>query len=104
MKKPAAKKRRQEIRRHEPTKKPLAKFPGRLVLLGAGKMGFAMLEGWLARGLDPRKVIVLDPQPAKAVKALTRRGLKLNPKDTERGHRHRRRGQAADRGRRHADA
>ena len=58
----------------------LAKFPGRLVLLGAGKMGVAMLEGWLARGLDPRKVIVLEPKPAKAVKALTRRGLKLNPK------------------------
>ena len=62
------------------SKKPLAKFPGRLVLLGAGKMGFAMLEGWLARGLDPRKVIVLEPQPGKAVKALVRRGLKLNPK------------------------
>jgi pyrroline-5-carboxylate reductase len=64
-------------------KKPLAKFPGRLVLLGAGKMGFAMLEGWLARGLDPRKVIVIEPQPAKAVKALVRRGLKLNPKSSK---------------------
>jgi len=63
------------------TTKPLAKFPGRLVLLGAGKMGEAMLEGWLARGLDPRKLTVLDLQPGKAVKALTRRGLKLNPKD-----------------------
>ena len=64
-------------------KKPLAKFPGRLVLLGAGKMGFAMLEGWLARGLDPRKVTVLEPQPAKTVKALVRRGLKLNPKSSK---------------------
>jgi pyrroline-5-carboxylate reductase len=63
-----------------PTKKPLGKFPGRLVLLGAGKMGSAMLEGWLARGLDPKKLIVLEPQPAKSMKALTRRGLKLNPK------------------------
>ena len=62
------------------SKKPLAKFPGRLVLLGAGKMGFALLEGWLTRGLDPRKVTVIEPQPAKAVKALVRRGLKLNPK------------------------
>ncbi len=62
------------------TTKPLARFPGRLVLLGAGKMGQAMLEGWLARGLDPRKLIVIEPQPGKAVKALTRRGLKLNPK------------------------
>ena len=55
-------------------------FPGRLVLLGAGKMGSAMLEGWLARGLDPRKLTVLEPQPAKSVKALTRRGVALNPK------------------------
>lgn len=65
------------------TPRPLTKFPGRLVLLGAGKMGFALLEGWLARGLDPRKVIVIEPQPAKAVKALVRRGLKLNPKSSK---------------------
>lgn len=60
--------------------KVLAKFSGHLVLLGAGKMGQAMLEGWLARGLNPRKIVVIEPQPAKALKALTRRGLKLNPK------------------------
>jgi pyrroline-5-carboxylate reductase len=60
--------------------KPLRNFPGRLVLLGAGKMGSAMLEGWLARGLDPRKLTVIEPQPAKSVKALTRRGVALNPK------------------------
>jgi pyrroline-5-carboxylate reductase len=58
----------------------LAKFPGQLVLLGAGKMGGAMLDGWLARGLNPKKIAVLEPQPAKSVKALARRGLKLNPK------------------------
>ena len=51
-----------------------------LLLVGAGKMGSAMLEGWLARGLNPRKVVVIEPQPVKAVKALARRGLKLNPK------------------------
>jgi pyrroline-5-carboxylate reductase len=60
--------------------RPLARFPGTLVLLGAGKMGSAMLDGWLARGLDPRKIVVLEPQAAKPVKALTRRGLGLNPK------------------------
>jgi pyrroline-5-carboxylate reductase len=32
-----------------------------LVLLGAGKMGGAMLDGWLERGLDPRQVCVIDP-------------------------------------------
>jgi pyrroline-5-carboxylate reductase len=60
--------------------RPLAKFSGSLLLVGAGKMGSAMLDGWLARGLNPRKALVIEPQPAKPVKALTRRGLKLNPK------------------------
>ena len=59
---------------------PLRKFPGRIVLLGAGKMGFAMLEGWLAQGLDPRKLVILEPQPVNAVKSLRRRGVALNPK------------------------
>jgi pyrroline-5-carboxylate reductase len=58
----------------------LRSFPGPLLLLGAGKMGQAMLEGWLKRGLSPGKLIVLEPQPPKTVKALARRGLKLNPK------------------------
>ncbi len=53
---------------------------GSLLLVGAGKMGGAMLDGWLGRGLNPRKISVIEPQPGKAVKALTRRGLKLNPK------------------------
>jgi pyrroline-5-carboxylate reductase len=40
---------------------------GPLLLAGAGKMGGAILEGLLARGLDPRTVIVQDPDPAPAV-------------------------------------
>ncbi len=40
-----------------------------LVLLGCGKMGGAMLEGWLARGLDPASVWVIDPYPSDQVKA-----------------------------------
>ncbi len=67
-------------KRTKASAKPLSRFAGRLVLLGAGKMGSAMLEGWLARGLDPRKLTVLEPQPAKSVEALTRRGVVLNPK------------------------
>ena len=61
--------------------KRLGEFRGTLVLVGAGKMGSAMLGGWLARGLDPKKIIVIEPQPVKALKALARRGVKLNPKD-----------------------
>lgn len=36
---------------------------GQLLLAGAGKMGGAMLSGWLRRGLDPAQVVVLDPAP-----------------------------------------
>jgi pyrroline-5-carboxylate reductase len=58
----------------------LAAIPGALVLVGAGKMGGAMLDGWLARGLPAKKVIVLEPQVSKAIKALRRRGVRINPK------------------------
>ncbi len=61
--------------------KRLGEFRGTLVLVGAGKMGSAMLDGWLARGLNPKKITVIEPQPVKAVKAVARRGVKLNPKD-----------------------
>ena len=53
---------------------------GNLVLVGAGKMGGAMLEGWLKSGADPKKVIVLDPFAADEMKALlARHGVSLNP-------------------------
>ncbi len=58
----------------------LGKFRGTLILVGAGKMGSAMLDGWLARGLKPKQIVVIEPHPATPVKALARRGLKLNPK------------------------
>ena len=40
-----------------------------LVLLGCGKMGSAMLEGWLKGGLPPSSVWVLDPKPSDWVLA-----------------------------------
>jgi len=35
-----------------------------LVLLGCGKMGSAMLAGWLRDGLAPSSVWVLEPHPS----------------------------------------
>ena len=35
-----------------------------LVLLGCGKMGSAMLAGWLDQGLPPTSVWVIDPKPS----------------------------------------
>lgn len=37
------------------------KLDGPVLLAGAGKMGAAMLAGWLARGLDPAQVFIQEP-------------------------------------------
>jgi pyrroline-5-carboxylate reductase len=46
-----------------------------LVLLGCGKMGSALLAGWLARGLAASAVTVLDPAPSDWLRGL---GVGLN--------------------------
>ena len=46
-----------------------------LVLLGCGKMGSAMLEGWLSGGLPATSVWVRDPRPGDW---LTAQGVHLN--------------------------
>ncbi len=51
-----------------------------LVLVGAGKMGGALLKGWLDRGLDPRAVAVIDPAPpADSLAFLVRAGVNALP-------------------------
>ncbi|HRN89641.1 pyrroline-5-carboxylate reductase [Hyphomicrobium sp.] len=51
-------------------------FDGPLLLVGAGKMGGALLEGLIARGLDPSRVRVQDPSPPDDVAAiLARHGI-----------------------------
>jgi pyrroline-5-carboxylate reductase len=57
----------------------LKDFSGTLVLIGAGKMGGAMLEGWLALGLDPKKVVIVEPEPSPEIAAFPERGVRLNP-------------------------
>ena len=53
---------------------------GTLVLVGAGKMGGAMLEGWLKGGVDPKMIAALDPSPPAEVRALLEKhGVRLNP-------------------------
>ncbi|MGV6812145.1 MAG: pyrroline-5-carboxylate reductase [Brevirhabdus sp.] len=49
-----------------------------LVLLGCGKMGSAMLQGWLADGLPPGAVHVIDPAPSNWLQKLAGQGLHLN--------------------------
>ncbi len=51
-----------------------------VLLVGAGRMGGALLEGWLAQGIAGDRITVVDPQPAPAIAALCARyGVLLNP-------------------------
>ncbi|MHA1528844.1 MAG: pyrroline-5-carboxylate reductase [Alphaproteobacteria bacterium] len=52
---------------------------GSLVLLGCGKMGGAMLQGWLKGGLVPANVQVIDPYPSDWLKQQAMRGVTVNP-------------------------
>jgi pyrroline-5-carboxylate reductase len=62
-----------------PGARALRELSGTIVLLGAGKMGSALMEGWLALGLDPRTLAVIEPEPTRDLNTLTGRGLRLNP-------------------------
>ncbi len=65
------------------TTNPLKNVHGTIALAGAGKMGGAMLTGWLAQGLDPKRVVVIEPHPTDEIKALA--GIRLNPTPKEAG-------------------
>src|ERR1051325_6651760 len=58
---------------------PLGQIEGAIVLAGAGKMGGAMLSGWLAQGLEANRVAVVEPHPSEQIRALAARGMRLNP-------------------------
>ncbi|XIA67724.1 pyrroline-5-carboxylate reductase [Bradyrhizobium sp. TZ2] len=59
----------------------LQNLSGTVALAGAGKMGGAMLTGWLAGGLDANRAMVVEPYPSDEIKALAAKGIRLNPKD-----------------------
>ncbi len=59
----------------------LKNITGTIALAGAGKMGGAMLTGWLTGGLDARQVMVIEPMPSAEITAFVARGIRLNPKD-----------------------
>lgn len=46
---------------------------GTVLLAGAGKMGQALLEGWLAEGLPGAAVIIQEPKPSSELQDLARR-------------------------------
>ena len=51
-----------------------------MLLVGAGRMGGALLEGWLDRGVAGRRISVIDPHPSAGLTSLcARRDVALNP-------------------------
>ncbi len=48
-----------------------------LILIGGGKMGGALLAGWLARGLAPERVRVVEPSRAAAEPLARRHGVRV---------------------------
>jgi pyrroline-5-carboxylate reductase len=61
------------------TSRALNTIDGHIVLAGAGKMGGAMLTGWIAGGLNPKRAVVIDPYVSDEIKALAAKGVRLNP-------------------------
>jgi pyrroline-5-carboxylate reductase len=56
-------------------------LPSSLILVGAGKMGGSMLEGWLKVGMRPEGVAIIDPHAsAEMTRLCSERGIALNPK------------------------
>ncbi|MET0530889.1 MAG: pyrroline-5-carboxylate reductase [Microvirga sp.] len=55
-------------------------LPSSLTLVGAGKMGGSMLEGWLKVGVNPKGVTVVDPRPSdEMARFCSDKGVALNP-------------------------
>lgn len=61
------------------TSRTLRDVGGQILLVGAGKMGGALLDGWLSLGLDPRNLAVIEPQPSADIAERAIEGLRLNP-------------------------
>ena len=49
-----------------------------LVIIGCGKMGSALLEGWLKSGVLPQDIWIIEPKPTARLLALEGQGLHLN--------------------------
>ncbi|MGA7482113.1 MAG: pyrroline-5-carboxylate reductase [Bradyrhizobium sp.] len=63
----------------------LKNISGTVVLAGAGQMGGAMLSGWLAQGLDRRRVAVIEPHPSDEIRTHLARAARLNPSPQDTG-------------------
>lgn len=55
-----------------------------ILMLGAGRMGGAMIDGWLAAGaFEGRELMIRDPNPGPAALAAEKAGAALNPPEAD---------------------
>ncbi len=61
---------------------------GRLLLVGCGKMGSALLAGWIDRGIDAASITVIEPNPAfaSAIRDKYEIEVKGGPDELPKGH------------------
>jgi pyrroline-5-carboxylate reductase len=63
----------------------LAAIPGTILLAGAGKMGGAMLTGWLNAGVALSRIAVIEPHISDDLRKLVALDLRVNPTADEAG-------------------
>jgi pyrroline-5-carboxylate reductase len=62
----------------------VAAAAAQVLLLGAGRMGGALLEGWQKRGLLAAPPLVIEPKPSQDIRNAAARGaIRLNPRPGE---------------------
>src|SRR5437899_329061 len=55
-----------------------------ILMLGAGRMGGAILDGWArSQAFAAAELMIVDPQPSEAALAAERAGARLNPPDAD---------------------
>src|SRR5258705_9525895 len=55
-----------------------------ILMLGAGRMGGAILDGWRKAGaFGPDELIIVDPNPGEAAQEAAEAGVSLNPPDSD---------------------
>ncbi len=59
----------------------IQEISGKIILVGAGKMGLALAHGWLKAGLNAKNLILVDPKPQQSTIELAKEyGAFLAPK------------------------
>ncbi len=67
------------------SKQALATIPGTILLAGAGKMGGALLTGWLNAGVALSRIAVIEPHLSDDLRKLAALDLRINPTRDEAG-------------------